>query len=106
MYTQYTHIGIQIGCRIHRRVLSSSLNEGPASRRGKRVPVRSRCVCCYARAIVPEGGGRKTKMLNGDAIPNVTYACDVCREPLCKNCFQSGYDHRKRGKPSDFVTLR
>ena len=100
------HTGLQIGCRVHYRVPASSLNVGPSSRRGRHVAMRSRCASCYAQAPVPEGGGSKIKMSNGDNIPSVTYACNVCRVLLCQQCFWHVYDHRKCGLPSDSLHLR
>ena len=94
--------GMQIGGVIHRHVSSKSLQ----SRRGRRVALRSKCVSCYANAPTPEGGGRKLRTSTGVTIPHATYACDVCRVLLCKDCFWNVYDHRDRGKQCDFVVLR
>ena len=100
-------IGLQIGCTTHRRVLTSELRKGPSTRRGKPVPKRGRCVSCYARAPVPTTGSKRKKyMHNGDTIPVVSYACDVCRVVLCNTCFWHVYDHRCRGRPSGVLTLR
>lgn len=87
-------------------MLAASLNIGASSRRGRRVAERGRCSNCYSLAPTPVGGGRKTKMTNGDSIPNTVYACDVCRVLLCKQCFWHVYDHRKRGNPTDTLHLR
>ena len=99
-------LDIIVGSRVHRRVATKYLQSGPSVRRGRHVPLRSRCVCCYARAPRPIGGGRKTKMSDGKNIPNVQFACDVCRVVLCSSCFSNIYDHRNGGKPCDSVILR
>ena len=102
------YAGIAIGKVIHRRVQSKTLRSGPATRRGRAVPRRGRCVSCYALAPVPTTGTtkRKSKMQDGKSIPTVTYACDVCRVMLCSNCFWHVYDHRDGGKPCDMLIVR
>ena len=107
-YLSYTntHTGsITVGRKVHSRVPTKTLQSGPGARRGRSVPLRSRCVCCYAHACVPVGGGRKMRMQDGSIIPNVTFACNICRVVLCKSCFDHVYDHRTGGKPQDCVTL-
>ena len=94
-----------VGSEVHRRVNTKYLQSGPGARRGRRVPSRSHCVCCYARAPRPDGGGRKKKMSDGKSIPCVQFACDVCRVVLCTSCFSNIYDHRSGGKPCDCVIL-
>ena len=97
-----TSDGKQIGCVTHRRVHTKTLQGG----KGRVVPLRSRCVNCYAAAPAPIDDVRKTYMSDGSIIPSVTFACDVCRVVLCKTCFWSVYDHRQRGKPVEYVTFR
>ena len=100
------HVGIMIGNVLHRHRPTKMLQSGPSTRRGRPIPLRSRCVSCYALAPVPTSASkRKTKMQDGKSIPNVTYACDICRCVLCKNCFWNVYDHRKGGKPCDMVIV-
>ena len=55
---------------------------------------------------VPDGGGTKRFMSNGDRIPSVTLACDVCRIPLCKNCFYHVHDHRGSSYPVESLYVR
>ena len=107
MYT-CLHVGIMLGNVLHRYLPTKKLQTGPSTRRGRRVPLRGRCVSCYALAPVPTTttSKRKTKMQDGRSIPNVTYACDACRVLLCKNCFWNVYDHRNGGKPCDMVVVR
>ena len=57
-----------VGSKVHRRVNTKYLRSGPSARRGRRVPSRSHCVCCYARAPRPDGGGRKKKMSDGNNV--------------------------------------
>ena len=47
----------------------------------------------------------KTKIMNGDSIPNVYYACDVCRVLLCKICFDMcmPIHHCNCVKPCDLI---
>jgi len=98
--------GIRVGNKVHYRVSTKALQHGPSCRRGRPVPLQSRCVSCYAQAPVPVGGGGKIRMSDGKYIPNVQLACNVCRVVLCKSCFHNVYDHRQGGKPYDCVTLR
>ena len=104
----FARIGVvQIGSRIHRRVPTTELRSGPSSRRGSYVSLRGRCVECYHRAPVPaSGSGEKKQLSNGKSIPQTTYACDVCRKLLCRDCFHHVYDHRQRGRKYDTVILK
>ena len=97
--------GLQVGCTTHKFVPAKTLQTGHAAR-GRAVPLRGRCVQCFAYAPVPIEGGRKLKMTDGTYIPTTRFACNVCRVVLCKSCFWNVYDHRKRGVPVDCVTLR
>ena len=104
---QHTHTytdTIQFGTRMHRRVSAKKLQTGPSARRGKPVPLRGRCVSCYAEAPLPESG-YKIFMSNGKSITQTTLACDVCRVLLCRNCFLHVYDHHKCGQRHDTVIL-
>ena len=92
---------VQIGCKTHTRMHVDKLRFGAANRRGRYLPERGRCVSCYVSAPIPDGGGRKI-----DSVPQVCYACDVCRVLLCRDCFHHGYDHSTRGVPAAYVTLR
>ena len=103
----HVHVGFILGNVLHRHRPTKELQTGPSTRRGRHVPLRGRCVSCYALAPVPTTGSRrKTKMQDGRSIPNVTYACDICRVLLCKNCFWNVYDHRQGGKPCDMIVVR
>ena len=103
-YTHSYNLGvIQVGSRVHKRVPTKVLHSGASSRRGAYVALRGRCVECFDRA--PPVVGHKTLMSDGRYIPCVTYACDVCRKHLCLDCFHRVYDHRKRGRSYDTVTL-
>ena len=97
--------GLQIGCTTHRLVSTKELQKGHAAR-GRAVPLRGRCVQCFAYAPTPSSGGRKVKMCDGSYIPTTRFACAVCRVLLCNDCFWNVYDHRKRGVPVDTLTLR
>ena len=67
--------GVLIGTTLHERWPTRLLQDGRGG--------RGRCVNCYARAPVPPGKSkRKTKMHNGDTIPNVSFACNKCRPML------------------------
>ena len=93
---------------MHRRVHTAYLRTGPQTRRGRYVPLKGRCVSCYALAPPStHGSRRKIYMQDGSRIPQTTYACDVCRVLLCKQCFYDSnrYDHRTLGQVSDFVVL-
>ena len=98
---------IQIGNRFHRRVPVAKLNCGPSARRGKHLAARARCVECYDRAPPPKTDiVRKKFMSDGKCIPQTTYACDVCRKHLCRDCFHHAYDHGKGGRRFESVTFR
>ena len=97
---------IQVGSRVHCRVPTEKLRSGPSTRRGAYVALRARCVECYARAPAPVSGGPKMLLSNGKCIPAVMYACDVCRKHLCRDCFHHVYDHHKRARRYDTVTMR
>ena len=99
-----TKAGLLIGSKLHQHVPSKDLQETRGG--ATKIPLRSRCVSCYARAPTPAGGGRKKMMRGGDLIPNVTKACNVCRKLLCKNCFWNIYDHRCGGNPCDSLILK
>ena len=58
--------------------------------------MRTVTVQCVAEAS-KRTKGHKFKFESGKTIPNVYYACDVCRVHLCRSCFAL-YDHRKGGK--------
>ena len=96
-----------VGSRLHRRRPTKELQKGPAARRGRKVPNRGRCVCCYVNAPKVAPDKRKTKMEDGKNIPVVTLACDVCRKLLCRSCFYNPlvYDHSSNGKLYESVTL-
>ena len=103
----HVHVGFILGNVLHRHRPTKELQTGPSTRRGRHVPLRGRCVSCYALAPVPTTGStRKTKMQDGRSIPNVTYAYDICRVLLCENCFWNVYDHRQGGKPCDMIVVR
>ena len=98
---------VQVGNIMHRRKHTSELKTGPQTRRGRYIASRGRCVQCYADApttLTPDTGCKRA-MTSGVSIPQVCYACDVCRVLLCRNCFQHRYDHRSRGMSVEYVTL-
>lgn len=98
---------MQVGKVMHRRKHTDELKTGPQTRRGRFIAGRGRCVQCYADAPMPRAcdDGRKRTMASGVSIPQVCYACDVCRVLLCRTCFHYRYDHRSRGMPVEYVTL-
>ena len=100
----YCILDVRIGSRTHNRVHTDTLRSGVSARRGKYISERGRCVQCVAQAPKPTMG-RKFKLVSGKSIPNVYYACDVCRVHLCRSCFAL-YNHRKGGKPCESVVLR
>lgn len=85
---------------------TDKLRTGPRTRKGRYLSKRGRCVSCYSLAPIPIDGGGKFYMGTGESIPQVCYACDVCRVHLCRQCFQDVYDHHTRGVPDEVVTLR
>ena len=91
---------VQISRKTHSRLHVDYLLFGVANRRDRFLSVRGQCVSCYTSAPMSDGGGRKTK-----GVPQVCYACDVCRVLLCRDCFHEKYDHYSRGLPQEHVTL-
>ena len=97
--------GVVIGTTLHERWPTKLLQDGRGGAR--KVPLRGRCVSCYARAPVPLGKSkRKTKMHNGDSIPCVSFACNKCRVLLCQTCHDNIYDHRCGGVPHHILVVR
>ena len=68
----------------------------------------ARTMCELLRTRTSTNHGMKTEkyMHNGDTIPVVSHAYDVCRVVLCNICFWHVHDHRCRGRPSGVLTLR